>query len=237
MLEYERTALVRMAVDASFLLEAAEQRAGRWRVRIVTRGAFERSLAQAMALVVLGFCELLAVAAEANARRVAERSDLRRPRQAQQRRRRVLAMLRVAARAGQSCLRMRAAVERRVRALVARQTAAVSLGNGFVAEREYRRAPGLLQMFCEVAVAVAAREWLSCLRLPIRVVEHRVRITRYGLELVAVTETAAPCDTGCCGIGCACWRRFGCGRLGGGVGRLRRRLLLRPHAAGRQDQR
>ena len=58
MLEYERAALVGMALDTSFLLEAAEQRARRGCMRVVTRGAFEHALAQAMVLVVFGFREL-----------------------------------------------------------------------------------------------------------------------------------------------------------------------------------
>ena len=82
---------------------------------------------------------------------------------------------------------MRAAVERRMRRRVTTEAAAVSFGDGLVPERKYRRASRLTQVLLDVAMTVAARDGLSCQGLPIRVVEHSMRIARKRLELVGMT--------------------------------------------------
>ena len=218
MLEDEGAAFVGVAPDALVLLEAAEQPTRRGRMRIVTGRAFEHALAQAMALVVLDLRELLAMAREADSRRGAELLDLARGGgDAQQSRRRVLAVLRVATRAGQSRLRVRATIERRVRIKMAGQAARISLRHGFLAEREYRPAPGLPHVLRDVAVTVSAGQCLAGERLPVGIVEHGVWIARERLELIAMTNIALAGDAH--------------------VGRIRSGFLRRDARARQQGQR
>src|SRR5688572_1168935 len=75
-LEDERAALVGVAVRALFLLEAAEQRPRRGRVRVVARRAFERTFAKPMMLVQRELRERCTVTIEAKAARCAERRQL-----------------------------------------------------------------------------------------------------------------------------------------------------------------
>jgi len=194
-LEHERATFVGMAPDAFFLLEAAEQRPRRGLVWIVARRAFEDSFANAMMLVVPSFGELLAMTLEADARRAPLSCRFRQPgRLPQQRRGRVLAVLLMAARASQACESVRAAIEARMRVLVAPQTARVALGYRLVAKREHGPAAGIAHVLADVAMTVATRQRLASQRSPVRIVEHCMRVALNRLELVAVADVALPRD-------------------------------------------
>ena len=152
-LEHERPRLVDVAATALLLLEAAEQRARRWRVWVVARRALEHALAQPVVLVErnLGKWLGMAVVAEAAARSevLGEWHD-----GLAQQRRRGAAVLAMAARAGEPRARVRARIEGRMRGAMTAQARLVLRAGRLFAKREYR-APSAAGRDVGVGVAVA----------------------------------------------------------------------------------
>ena len=213
-LEDEWAAFVGMAGRTLLLLEAAEQGAGRRRVRVVAGDAFQCTLAEPMMLVELELRELVGVTVRANGAAETEPGEIadcatRLAQQVHWGRTRSRAVLTVAIRTCKAGERVRASVEARVRFTVAGQTSLILRRCRFLTKCEHAAASAArANMLGNVPVAIETARREPRALLPPGGIQLTVGIVFQGRELVAMASRAQR------GRACACSRGGLCVNVG-----------------------